>query len=103
MSQISRRHPLKASKSLERGWMTQMQLPAMLSTHPHYSLFSHLGLRVALGTETLLFSPGVPLWETERLQHTAPHFLRQLVGLFRDEHIYIPHTSSQIFSPSPKH
>lgn len=50
----------KQAESTERGWMTQMQLPAMLSTHPHYSLFSHVGLRGAPGTETLLFSPCFP-------------------------------------------
>lgn len=68
VSQISRRHPLKASESTERGWMTQMQLPTMLSTHPHYSLFSHVRLRGALCTETLLFRHCFPLWETEGLQ-----------------------------------
>ena len=31
--------------STQRGWMTQMQLPAMFSTHPHYALFTHPGLR----------------------------------------------------------
>ncbi len=78
--------------------MTQMQLPAMLSTHPHYSLFSHLGLRGALGTETPLFNSCFPLWEAKWLQHAAPHFLQQLVSLFTAEKIYLTKTWSQIFS-----
>lgn len=52
--------------------MTQMQLPATLSTHPHYSLHRHLRLWGAEGTETSLFNSCFSLWEPEGLNTQLP-------------------------------
>lgn len=70
-----------------------MQLPAMLSTHPHYSLFRHLGLQETLGTETLLFSACFPLWE--KGCDTQLHiFNSNWLAYLGAEDIYIAQTSS---------
>lgn len=70
----------QSTKSIEIKWehtekmMTQMQLPAMLSTHPHYSLCRHLGLWGAEGTETSLFNSCFLLQEPKWLDTQLPIF-----------------------------
>lgn len=92
---MSQTKPTETKRAL-RGWMTQMQLPAMLSTHPHYSLCRHLGLCGARGSKTSLFSHCFSLRRLNGSTHSSA--FSKATGCCWAEDFYIPQTCSRLAS-----